>query len=172
MRKIRYNISNSVRNKVIKMKKKIILMFFLVIIMCLMIPIKSKANFLFFWDDPIYREPTIIPDQNGEGGLDQMIKDAEEFINDQGATIGNRPVNPLREGELQKTSSEIYTIVVVVGTALTVGVGLIIGIKYMVGSIEEKAEYKKILVPYVVACATIYGSLGIWKLLVNVLGSV
>ena len=42
----------------------------------------------------------------------------------------------------------------------------------MIGSTEQKAEYTKMLLPYVIGCASIYGALGIWKIAVTVLASV
>ncbi len=48
-------------------------------------------------------------------------------------------------------------------------VGLIIGIRFMTGGIEEKAKIKELLVPYVAGCIVIFGAFGIWSLVVNVL---
>ncbi len=44
------------------------------------------------------------------------------------------------------------------GMALAVIMLIVIGIKYMVGSAEEKAEYKKTLVPYVVGAILIFAA--------------
>ena len=35
---------------------------------------------------------------------------------------------------------------------------IVIGIKYMMGSAEEKAEYKKVMIPYLVGAALIFGA--------------
>ena len=51
-------------------------------------------------------------------------------------------------------------------------IGVVLGIKYMVGSVEEKAEYKKMLIPYLAGCVAIYGSLGIWKLVISILENI
>ncbi len=45
-----------------------------------------------------------------------------------------------------------------VGIVLSVVVLIIIGIKYMLGSAEEKAEYKKTLMPYVIGAALIFAA--------------
>ena len=47
--------------------------------------------------------------------------------------------------------------------------GGIIGIKLMISSASEKAEAKKLLVPYVVGCVVVFGGFGIWKLVVTIL---
>ena len=44
------------------------------------------------------------------------------------------------------------------GTFIAVGVLMIIGIKYMTGSIEEKANYKKTMMPYLIGCIFLFGA--------------
>ena len=50
----------------------------------------------------------------------------------------------------------IVGILQTVGIVLSVIVLIIIGIKYMMGSAEEKAEYKKTMIPYIVGAALIF----------------
>lgn len=45
-----------------------------------------------------------------------------------------------------------------IGTFIAVGVMMIIGIKYMTGSIEEKANYKKTMMPYLIGCIFLFGA--------------
>ena len=40
---------------------------------------------------------------------------------------------------------------------------MIIGIKYMIGSVEERAEYKKTMIPYLVGIVLLLGASGIVK---------
>ena len=60
------------------------------------------------------------------------------------------------KGEDVKTTSmetiggQIVTIVSVAGSIISVIVLVVLGIKYMMGSAEEKAEYKKSLMPLVI----------------------
>lgn len=44
----------------------------------------------------------------------------------------------------------VFDVINVVGIVVAVIVVLIIGIKYMLGSVSEKAEYKKTMIPYLV----------------------
>ncbi len=44
----------------------------------------------------------------------------------------------------------------------------IIGIKYMAGSVEEKAEYKKNMKPYLVGCVLAFGIMTILKIISSV----
>lgn len=150
-----------------KMKKKnvtMILIFSLIVALIFMIPTISNAK------DVIYKEPSVNSSNTDKDGLDDMIKDAQDFENRE---IEDKNIVQVDDpGKLSTFSSSIYTILLIAATAVTVVVGVILGMKYMIGSVEEKAELKKILVPYVVGCAAIYGALGIWKLLVTILSSI
>ena len=42
------------------------------------------------------------------------------------------------------------------------------GIKFMIGSVEEKAEIKAALVPFVIGCIVVFGAFGIWKIVVTI----
>lgn len=52
----------------------------------------------------------------------------------------------------------IVTIMQTVGIVVAVVVLLVLGIKYMMGSAEEKAEYKKTMIPYVVGAVLIFAA--------------
>lgn len=125
-----------------------------------------------FNKDRIYYDPGM-KDESGGKGLEDMINDANNFENQAGQTLAAGGTNfSLDTDKLGEFSSSLYTILITVATAVSVIVGIYIGIKYMIGSVEQKAEYKKLLVPYLVGCIVVYGALGIWKLVVTILGSV
>ena len=42
----------------------------------------------------------------------------------------------------------------------------------MIGSTEEKAEIKKLLLPYVVGCLVVFGAFGIWKFVLTLMETV
>ena len=52
----------------------------------------------------------------------------------------------------------IVSVVKVIGVIVAVVVLLILGVKYMLGSAEERAEYKKTMVPYIVGAVLIFAS--------------
>lgn len=59
----------------------------------------------------------------------------------------------------------------IVGTITTVGIVIsvialiIIGLKYMMGSVEEKAEYKKTIIPYIIGIVLLLSSSTIVKII-------
>jgi len=57
--------------------------------------------------------------------------------------------------------NSILGIIQVVGTIIAVGVLMVIGIKYMMGSAEEKAEYKKTMLPYLIGAIILFAAVNI-----------
>ncbi len=64
----------------------------------------------------------------------------------------------IQDGKIIELGQAIVTIMQTVGIVVAVVVLLILGIKYMMGSAEEKAEYKKTMIPYVVGAVLIFAS--------------
>ena len=54
--------------------------------------------------------------------------------------------------------NQIITIVSTVGSIASVIVLVVLGLKYMMGSAEEKAEYKKTLIPYIIGAALVFAA--------------
>ena len=73
--------------------------------------------------------------------------------------------------EVVKLGATIVTIMQTVGIVVAVVILLVIGIKYMIGSAEEKAEYKKTMIPYLVGAILIFASTTIVNVVYNVANS-
>lgn len=54
--------------------------------------------------------------------------------------------------------NQIIGILQAIGVVVSVVVLIILGIKYMLGSVDQKAEYKKSMMPYVIGAALIFGA--------------
>ena len=59
---------------------------------------------------------------------------------------------------IKNTGGKILNLIQTVGSVVAVLVLVVLGIKYMMGSTEEKAEYKKTLIPYVVGAILIFAA--------------
>ena len=68
--------------------------------------------------------------------------------------------------------NQIITIISTVGSVAAVIVLIILGLKYMMGSAEEKAEYKKTLMPYVIGAALVFAASTIAGVLYGFLSNV
>lgn len=64
----------------------------------------------------------------------------------------------LIKDDTMKVGSIIYSVLTSVGIAISVTVLAILGIKYMMGSVEERAEYKKSMMPYIIGSVLVFSA--------------
>lgn len=69
---------------------------------------------------------------------------------------------------LEEKAGPILGVINVVGVIVSVGTLSIIGIKFMLGSVEEKASYKKALVPWVVGATMVFAVTTVPNFIYNV----
>ena len=74
--------------------------------------------------------------------------------------IGGVSIDPKTDntGDITKVGNKIMGILQVVGVLIAVIILMVLGIKYMMGSAEEKAEYKKTMIPYLVGAILIFAA--------------
>ena len=89
------------------------------------------------------------------------VGDAQNFMNSGGGTA------TVNEAKLKKASDSIYNLLSSLGMIISVVVGLILGITFMMASAEDKAKVKEALIPYIVGCIVVFGAFGIWKIVIN-----
>lgn len=102
---------------------------------------------------------------NADHTLDEIIQEGMNFIQS-----GQKEPSKI-DGENLKIGSEtLYNILLVLGIFLTVAVGIFLGAKFMLSSVEDKAKVKESLIPYIAGCVVIFGAFVIWKLAILLLG--
>lgn len=79
-----------------------------------------------------------------------------------------KPADNVNSTEITNLGKNIVAIVQVVGVVIAVVVILVIGIKYLIGSAEEKAEYKKTMIPYLVGAVLVFAGATIVNVVYNV----
>ena len=87
-------------------------------------------------------------------------------------TIGD--IDGAKAGDTTKVTNiggKIINIIQVVGIVVAIAVVLIIGIKYMTGSVEQKAEYKKVMIPYIIGAVLLVAGTSIVKVIFNAINS-
>ena len=94
--------------------------------------------------------------------VDNIIKSAEDFVS------GTVQDTPLDEASLKATSSYLYNVLFTIAVVLSIAVGLIIGIQFVLGSVEEQAKIKETLIPYVIGVFVVFASFTIWKIAINI----
>ena len=120
---------------------------------------------------------TILSNSNITLGVKLASEDTKKDVTAEDVTggaknfiqAGSKEDNPLDVDNLKNVSDVVYNILLTVGIIAVAIIGLIIGIKYMTGSVSQKAETKELLTPYIVGCVIIFGAFGIWKIVVELL---
>lgn len=82
---------------------------------------------------------------------------------------GSDAQNTIDEEQLRTDASSIFKILSTIGVILSVIIGGILGIKFMMASAEDKAQIKEMLIPYIVGCVVIYGAVAIWTIVVKIM---
>ena len=54
----------------------------------------------------------------------------------------------------------------ILATATAIIIGGILGIQFMTAGIDKKVQVKESLYPYIISCVIVFGSLGIWRLVI------
>lgn len=60
--------------------------------------------------------------------------------------------------DIMKAGNNIVKVITTIGTIISVAMLIALGIKYMMGSAEEKASYKKSLLPYVIGASIVFAA--------------
>lgn len=126
------------------MKNRIIKIFIMLFVICI-VPIRSWAG----------------------TAIDDIISDGDNFL-----TKGKDPSTVMKTTNLKSFSDDVYNMILSIGMVIAVAVGTILGIKFMISPVDEKAKIKEILVVYGVGCAVLFGAFTIWKIVVQILGNV
>ena len=73
--------------------------------------------------------------------------------------------------QVEGFGNTVLGIVSMAASVLAVIVLIVLGVKYMMGSAEEKAEYKKTLLPYFIGAIFVFGAGAITTVIFNMAGA-
>jgi hypothetical protein len=73
--------------------------------------------------------------------------------------------NQVEVNTLKDAGNNVTKVVTTIGVVISVIVLIVLGIKYMFGSVEEKAEYKKTLLPYFIGAALVFAASSIAQII-------
>ena len=74
--------------------------------------------------------------------------------------------------DFKNVGNKIIGMVQAIGSIVSVLILVILGIKYMMGSAEEKAEYKKTMIPYLIGAILIFASSNIASMIYSFANSI
>lgn len=93
---------------------------------------------------------------------DDVLKDISKYDPSQD------PMDNNSSTRIENATSKILTVISNIGIAVAVIMLAVLGIKYMLGSIEEKAEYKEGMIPYVIGAFILFGITSFVKILMAI----
>ena len=101
--------------------------------------------------------------------VDDIFGEADNFIK---KGVNEIKANNINTDALGETSNFLYNLLLGVGIITAVAVGIVLGIKYMVGSLEVKADLKQVLLGYAISCLVVFETFIICKIAVNILSNI
>ena len=96
-------------------------------------------------------------------GIGDVITGGDDFMH-----AGNSGTIGIDHSKLQETSKMINNILMILAMCIAVVISAVLGIKFMIASVEEKAQIKDALVPFVVGCIVVFGAFGIWRIFIDI----
>lgn len=75
-------------------------------------------------------------------------------------------------GKFDTIGKKIIGMVQAIGSIVSVLILVVLGIKYMMGSAEEKAEYKKTMIPYLIGAILIFAASNIASMIYGFANSI
>lgn len=94
----------------------------------------------------------------------------ESLLNTLDSKVGND--NTTNTTKIMDLGASIISIITTAGVVIAVVVLMILGVKYMMGSAEEKAEYKKTMIPYLIGAVLIFAASAIAKVVIQFASSI
>lgn len=106
--------------------------------------------------------------------IDDMIGQGRSWLKkgQKAETRDGDKIETIEGDTFKKMVGNIYNILLIIGIVISVIISAIMGIKIMIGSIEEKAQIKEQMIPYIVGCSVMFGAFAIWKIAMIIAGNI
>lgn len=95
--------------------------------------------------------------------IDEIFKSGDDFLD-----ASDDSENIIDPGKLKSTSTTIYKMLLSIAICVSVLVGAVLGIQFMLGSVEGKVKVQEALVPYIIGCFIVFGAFTIWSIVINI----
>ena len=97
--------------------------------------------------------------------IDDIISQGDGFLNE-----GKE--SPINDTNMKNLSNIIYNTLLAIGMVVAVIIGLILGIKFLMSTIDEKVKIKEKLIAYFIGCIVLFGAFGIWKIIITIMENI
>lgn len=82
--------------------------------------------------------------------------------------VGDLTGTAITDQNTKNIGNSIITVITTIGSVISVVVLIVLGLKYMIGSVEEKAMYKKTLAPYFLGAICVFAASTIAGIIYNI----
>lgn len=106
---------------------------------------------------------------NADTSLDSTISQGDSFIS---TGKNQKDIATINGNKFSSVVKTVYNILLIIGVSVSVIIIGIMGIKIITGSVEDKAEIKEQMVPYLIGCGVMFGAFTIWKIAMVIAGAV
>lgn len=95
--------------------------------------------------------------------IDEIFTAGDKFV-----SAGDDPDKTINTEGLKKTSTTVYKTLLAIAICVSVLVGAVLGIQFILGSVEGKVKVQEALVPYIIGCFVVFGAFAIWSIAMNI----
>jgi len=113
---------------------------------------------LIIFNIPLYSKATTT-------SLDGIIDKGNSFLNESGSS--SNVAQPSKDG-LKELSDSVSGILLTIALGVTVISVAIMGINFIIQSVEEKAKIKESMVPWIIGIFISFGAYGIWNITIRI----
>ncbi len=149
-----------------KKSKKILVFIMLLILLTIVI----TPNFAKATQYAIYDSVTLT-DGGGGSGSGTIEDSGSADVTDHPSKFKPNQLNSADTEPIVSKANKVIGAITTVGVVVSVVATLILGLKFMMGSVAEKAEYKKSMVPYIIGIAFLFTTSIIVKLIASLVTS-
>lgn len=152
--------------------KKTYQFFLAIIVLALIVLIPNKTRAVSKQIILIENNPKVLATESSKEtskgtslSIPDIIEEGDDFLN------AGTEKEPISKEEIKGLSSSIFNVLYYGGIIISGIISVYLGIKIMFSSVEQKAEYKDRLMPFLVGSIVTFGALTIWKVVVTFMTS-
>ena len=123
--------------------------------------LSSLISIVLMFSIPIYSKAT----EEREGlTLDTIISDGNSFLDAGNSALASTP----EDTDLENLSNAVSGVLLTVAIAVTLISAVVMGINFVIQSVEDKAKIKESMVPWIIGIVISFGAYGIWKITMGI----
>jgi len=108
-----------------------------------------------------------LPSYSNAFSIDTLWTDAGGFISEGSKSNATGP----SQEDLKPLSDSISNILLTIAVGVTLVSVAVMGVNFMIQSVEDKAKIKESMVPWVIGIFITFGAFGIWKITIGIFGN-